>query len=529
MKKYPKSKQVDAASFYKCYALQRTTNDYGDSFDCYRQFLAAYPDSKWADDAATEYAKLAKRMAKAGDPRGKAALESLRDLDPEPAAQDDADFKLSVLYALLDSGDRDLALQSIQELLKSPDPEVRQRAVMVLSDVDDDASLDVLINVAKTDPDAEVRRHAVYAISDHGDEPKVIDAMVSIMKTDQDPDVRRHVLYAIAEVDRPDVTQILVDVALKDPDEDLRTAATYALAEVDSPDAAKALEKLAMEAPSFEMKRAALYALIERDDVNIIPLLKKLALSKEKTPEATELRRAAVYALAEVDDPSVVTVLNEVVKTSDDPEVKRAAFYALAEHGGPAAVDALKAAALDPKDGDLALAAVYGLTDVLDDSDSSFFMEVYRKSPFEEVRRAALASDDRRGRRCVGVGLGCHARDREEQRSTPHDRVGAGRHRDRRVGGDPRQSGAQRPQPRDAPHRRAGAGLDGNARGQEGAARSIERRVSETPSSASMKARVGRSTRAFVLTPRAGFASCSVPTRSLPSSRRYRRTTIQIP
>ena len=386
LKKYPADEMAEAVNFWNCFALDRTTEDNAKAFECYRAFLQKYPDGKWVDDATIEYAKAAKALAKAGDPRGKAALDALRDQNRD--SEDDADFKLSVLYALKDS-DPELALQTTKDLLKKGNADVRKRAVFVLADFEGEEALDQLIAVAQTDPDPDVRRQSIYAISEYDDDPKVIDTMVAIMKTEKDLDIRRHALYAIAEVDRPDVTQILVDVAMKDPDVELRTAATYALAEVESASAAKALEKLAMEAPSFEMKRAALYALIEREDTNIIPLLKKLALSKEKGAEAQELRRAAVYALAEVDDPSVVAVLSEVVKTSDDAEVKQAAFYALAEHGGPEAVNALKAAALDTKNRDMAVAALYGLGDLME-GDSAFFMEVYKKSPFEEVRRAAL-------------------------------------------------------------------------------------------------------------------------------------------
>jgi len=71
MKTYPKSKWVEAADFWKCYALERSTRAYAESFDCYASFLKKYPDGKWSDDARNEYVKLAKRMADAGDPRGR--------------------------------------------------------------------------------------------------------------------------------------------------------------------------------------------------------------------------------------------------------------------------------------------------------------------------------------------------------------------------------------------------------------------------------------------------------------------------
>jgi len=159
---------------------------------------------------------------------------------------------------------------------------------------------------------------------------------------------------------------------------------------VDDPAAVNALKALLKSSTSFEIKRAALYALVEREDVNIVPDLKALALSTGKSDQERELRRAAVYALAEVDDPTVPDVMAEVVKTSDDREVKQAAFYALAELGGPKAESMLKGAAMDAKDEEMARSAVYALGDMLDEDGSAFLLDVYRKSPFESVRRAAL-------------------------------------------------------------------------------------------------------------------------------------------
>lgn len=430
---YPGSRYVEATEFWRCYALQRSSGDYARAFDCYKEFLGTHPDGKWSDDARAEYVKLAKKLSDAGDPRGKVILEGLAPVPPTPPApfsspapdapsappaprtprtpdvgmapKGDRDFKLAVLYALMESGDKQVSLDSVTDLLKhSNDRDVRRNAVFMLSELDDPRVVDILLDVARNDPDPDVRRHAIYAVTDHADQDKVLDALVGIMKTEKDPDIRRHVLYAIAEVDRPEVTDALVGVALHDKDEDARRAATYALAEVNDDQATQALQKIVESDASDELRTAALYALIERKDVNIVPTLKKLATDKSEGPQADRLRRAAVYALAEVDDPSVVDALTEVVKTSVDSEVRKAAFYALAEHGGPEAENALRSAALDTQDESLAKAAVYGLADLLHDQDgAAFFMEVCDKSPFESVRQAALyAAIDKGGPASAG-------------------------------------------------------------------------------------------------------------------------------
>ncbi len=381
------SRYAEGAEFFRCYSLQRSTRDYQQAFDCYAKFLEAHPDGKWSDDARSEYLKLAKRLSDAGDPRGKAALESMA----ARRVDEDSEFKMSVIWEIMDQ-DGDVPFDVVADLLtKSKDPDVRRHVVYMIAEVDDPRVVDLLIQVAETDPDPDIRRHAVYALSEYADEDRVISAMVQIMKTEKDADIRRHILYAIAETESDEVTGILINVAQTDPDPDARRAATFALAEVDAAAATAALESIVETSDDEELQRAALYALIERDDVNIIPTLKKIALSSPGTRAGRELRHAAVYALAEVDDPSVVPVLTEIIKTSGDSEVRRAAFYALAEHGGPEAEALLRTAAMDTRDEGLAQAAVWALTDVLDDDDATeFFMEVFRQSPFEGVRKAAL-------------------------------------------------------------------------------------------------------------------------------------------
>jgi len=388
LRKYARSVNAEEVSFWNCYALQRATRDLGGAFDCYQSFLARYPAGSWSDDARAEYVKIAKKLARAGDPRGKVALDAMQD------SNDEGEFKLSVIYALLqsdDPADAKLALDSIQRVLKtSKDPDLRRKVIYLLADSDDPSVLDTLIDVARTDPDADVRRQAIYAISGQNDEPRVVDSLVGLMKTEKDPDLRRHVLYALAQVDRPDVIKVLSDAAQNDADAEIRTAATYAIAEVDDPAAVSALKSLLQNSSNSDIQRAALYALVERDDVDIVPELKTLALSQGKTDAERELRRTAVYALAEADGPTVEDVLAEIARTSSDDEIKKAAFYALAEKGGPKAQDMLKSAALDTRSEDMARAAVYALGDMWESDKGGFLLDVYRKSPFESVRRAAL-------------------------------------------------------------------------------------------------------------------------------------------
>ena len=78
LKKYAKSSNAEEVSFWRCYALQRAARDLTRSFDCYQTFLTQYPDGNWSDDARAEYVKVAKKLAKAGDPRQGVARAAAR-------------------------------------------------------------------------------------------------------------------------------------------------------------------------------------------------------------------------------------------------------------------------------------------------------------------------------------------------------------------------------------------------------------------------------------------------------------------
>jgi HEAT repeat protein len=64
----------------------------------------------------------------------------------------------------------------------------------------------------------------------------------------------------------------------------------------------------------------------------------------------------------------------------------------------------LKSAALDTKSEDVARAAVYALGDMWDSDKDGFLLEVYRKSPFDSVRRAALQTSANLGGSAAALG-----------------------------------------------------------------------------------------------------------------------------
>ena len=51
LKKYPKGSYADAAQYWQCYTRDQLGENSEDVFNCYQDFVAAYPKSKWVKDA----------------------------------------------------------------------------------------------------------------------------------------------------------------------------------------------------------------------------------------------------------------------------------------------------------------------------------------------------------------------------------------------------------------------------------------------------------------------------------------------
>ncbi|MDH3199076.1 MAG: hypothetical protein OEO21_12645, partial [Candidatus Krumholzibacteria bacterium] len=176
---YPESRWVSAAAYWQCYSFQRTKRAYKEALECYEEYLEKYAESKWADDARAEALKLAKRLADAGDPYGKARLEALH------AHGDETDIKLHILYSLKD----DLTMAEIEEFYAgAKSAHVRKNLLYVVDDADvEDSEVAVfLVRVAKTDSDSEVRQQAVWSLveyADHGD-AGITAALLEIMRTE---------------------------------------------------------------------------------------------------------------------------------------------------------------------------------------------------------------------------------------------------------------------------------------------------------------------------------------------------------
>jgi hypothetical protein len=123
-------------------------------------------------------------------------------------------------------GLKEVTPDSVAKAMKDEDPDIREEAVDVLAEMEDEKSIVDLSSLLLNDKDSEVRQRAAEALGDLEDE-RAVDSLIKALK-DKDAAVRETVVDALSQIGGQKVLRPLRD-ALRDEDEDVREAAAAAL------------------------------------------------------------------------------------------------------------------------------------------------------------------------------------------------------------------------------------------------------------------------------------------------------------
>jgi len=234
------------------------------------------------------------------------------------------------------------AIPLLKKVLQSQHSDkVKKRALFVLSQIDDPAALDMVVDVAKTSTDPELREEAVRMLGVSGDE-HAIARLRDLYASSKDPREKRAIIQAWLVADRKD---LILASARTETDETVRRQAIEALG--------------AMEA-STELKQLF-----------------------DSTHDAAN-QRAIIQALGVAGN---VKALTEIAESQQPDAIRIEAIHALGvagdEGGGPALVK------LYPKANSPALrdAVIQGLMVA---GDSEALMQLYRQSKTREEKQALL-------------------------------------------------------------------------------------------------------------------------------------------
>jgi len=316
---------ADAAIYWEAYTLlqaKRTTEAKTTIERLHRDF----PKSRWGKDAdallrqTQPVSTASKNTGVSGDDEELAeiAVEGLMSAPPERA--------VPLLKKVLQSQHSD---------------KVKKRALFVLSQIDEPAALDMVVDVARTSTDPALREEAVRMLGVSGDE-HAIARLSDLYASSKDPREKRAIIQAWLVADRKD---LILASARTETDETVRRQAIEALGAMDA---------------STELKQLF-----------------------DSTHDAAN-QRAIIQALGVAGN---VKALTEIAESQQPDAIRIEAIHALGvagdEGGGPALVK------LYPKANTPALrdAVIQGLM-VAGDSDA--MMQLYRQSKTREEKQALL-------------------------------------------------------------------------------------------------------------------------------------------
>lgn len=341
-------KSVDAALYWEAYALvqaKRTVEAKGVIERLHREF----PESRWSRDADTLLAQTRPPVqgdsGLADDELADIAVQGLMNAPPERA--------LPVLKKVL-AGQRSI--------------KVKKRALFVLSQLETDEAMKVVLDTAKSSREPELRKEAInmlgvsgtqpaieglvdiYAVSSSADEKRRVieawlvadrkDLVLKTARSEADPKVRRRAIEALGSMEASDELVQLLETtqdagnrdaiiealgvagnvsALKSIagnaklPEDERVDAMEALGVAGDEGGAAALVELYGKADTTALREAALQGLLVADDAEAVKKLYRNARSAEE-------KKAVLRVLTSMDDDSAIDVIEHEL---DEPEEKR--------------------------------------------------------------------------------------------------------------------------------------------------------------------------------------------------------------
>ena len=245
----------------------------------------------------------------------------------EPVSERDQ-LALVALEGLM-SAPAERALPLLQRTLAgSASTEVKQRALFVLSQVEDPAARTLLLQTARSG-DAELRVEAIRSIGIGGDEASVGE-LQSIYR-DGDAEIRSAVLQAWLIADRPDeVYQVAQDAS--DPGADEAISMLGAMG---------AQAQLRQLASSGRGSTSLVNALAVADDLDGL-------LAMARGNGQSELRLEAIRAIGIVDGEAAEQALQQLYQEASDDALREAALQGLLVADAEAAVLALYRQSNDP-------------------------------------------------------------------------------------------------------------------------------------------------------------------------------------
>jgi HEAT repeat protein len=258
-----------------------------------------YPASRWSKDADA--------LLRQSQPAVKAAETA--------AGSSDEDIAEIAVEGLMNAPP-ERAVPLLKKVLQSQHSDkVKKRALFVLSQIDEDAALDSVVDVAKNSNDPGLREEAIRMLGVSG-EDRAIKRLGELYATSKDPREKRAIIQAWLVADRKD---LILASARNEPDSSVRQAAIQALGALD---ASSELKQLFDSTKDAANQREIIQALGVAGDVKSLT-----AIAEGTQPD--DVRIEAIHALGVAGDEGGSAALVKLYPKANSPALREAVLQGL--------------------------------------------------------------------------------------------------------------------------------------------------------------------------------------------------------
>jgi len=299
--KEPRS--ADAAIYWQAYTLQQAKRG-TEAKAAIERLHRDFPNSRWSKDADALL-----RQTQTAAAKNDAAVSN------DTGAGDDEEIAEIAVEGLMNAPP-ERALPLLKKVLQSKHSDkVKKRALFVLSQLDEGAALDAVVDVAKTSTDAGLREEAIRMLGVSG-EGRAIARLRELYASSKGAAEKRTIIQAWLTADRKD---LILAAAREEPDPDVRREAIQALGAMDASGELKQLFDSTHDAAN---QREIIQALGVAGNV---PALTAIAESQQ--PD--EIRVEAIHALGVAGDEGGSAALIQLYAKAGTPALREAVMQGL--------------------------------------------------------------------------------------------------------------------------------------------------------------------------------------------------------
>ncbi|HTK82452.1 MAG TPA: HEAT repeat domain-containing protein [Bacteroidota bacterium] len=333
VKQFPKSDYVDDAQYWSAYAYEHSTKDRKKAYDVYKDFILAYPNSNYYDDAVAEMFKLDAgdvAMGKSGSNIFVSPRATTVTVDEKGGKYHESNGKggFGFSYSTAPATPRTRAAARTINQLRHDMMRIRRPMTVgtpvPVPDATLSTSLAPLAMAAprvwgvdeKLDPQTQLKMDALYALGDSPEDSLSFGTLHDVVVDPKQPlPLRQSAMDVLSDFKKYDVLNVFLEVAKKDTSETIQNMAIDYIGQIssDKDKSVGALIDLFSAIPSYrvEKQQTVLWSIGEIGNRRAVNFLAKVA----KTNDNYALRSDAVHYLGSIGGNDAREALYEILKS----------------------------------------------------------------------------------------------------------------------------------------------------------------------------------------------------------------------